>query len=256
MSNDGRATFFIGNPGSGIASDWPKAERTYDAVTAYLMKTFSNTWLASASYTISYLRGNIQGLFAPNQELDPNHNADYDTKAFLINQFGPLPNDHNHSIKLFGAKEWVFTPQHSVNTGLAFRALSGMPYNYLASDPIYGNGINLLLPRGSGGRLPWQYDVDANVGYRFQIDKDKSIAVTVDIFNLLNFQEEVQVDENYTTANAIGKQNGKLTDARVIQNIDGSPSRPLYYQDKNLNFGNALQYQPPRYFRFGIRGTF
>jgi hypothetical protein len=257
MSNDGRGTFFIGNPGYGIASDWAKAERTYDAVTIYLMKTFSNTWLASASYTASYLRGNVQGLFAPNQELDPNHNADYDSKTFLVNANGPLPGDHSHNIKVFGAREWVITPQHSINTGLAFRALSGMPSNYLGADPIYGTGINYLLPRGTGPRLPWTYDVDANVGYRFQIDKDKSISVTVDIFNLLNFQDETQVDENYTTANAVGKQNGTLTQVRVIDGIDGNPSRPLYYNtDKNTNFGNALQYQPPRYFRFGIRGTF
>jgi hypothetical protein len=258
MSNDNRSTFFIGNPGYGWAGDWPKAERIYDAVTLYFMKSFANNWLTSASYTISYNRGNTQGLFkTSNNELDPNRNADFDTKAFLINNYGPAPSDHTHDIKLFAAKDWVLSRQHAISTGGAFRATSGAPYNYYGGDPYYGQSINLLLPRGSGGRLPWLYDVDVNLGYRFAIDKDKSIGVTVDIFNLLNFQEETQVDENYTFANAVGKQDGKLTDVRVIgSSIDSTQSRPLNLGDKNPNFGNALSYQQPRFFRFGIRGTF
>src|SRR5258708_35407728 len=40
MSADGRNTFVIGNPGYGWASIFPKAERSYDAGTFYLMKAF------------------------------------------------------------------------------------------------------------------------------------------------------------------------------------------------------------------------
>jgi len=168
MSHDNRQTFFVGNPGYGIANDYPKAERNYDAATLYFMKTFSDEWLASASYTISYLRGNIGGLFNQNGELDPNHNADFDTKTIMTNSYGPLPGDHTHDIKIFGAKDWKFTPQHGMSTGIALRAKSGGPIDFLGADDIYGSGIYQLLPRGSAGRLPWNYDVDMNIGYRFR----------------------------------------------------------------------------------------
>ena len=253
MSIDDRATFFIGNPGYGIASGFPTAQRNYDAGTLYLTKTFGEDWLLSGSYTISYLRGNIIGLFGQNGELDPNHNAAFDTKNITINTYGPLPGDHTHSIKLFGARDWKITKEQGVSTGLAFRALSGGPLDFLGADSIYGPGTYELLPRGSAGRLPWTYDFDVNVGYRLSIDKDKTFTLGVDIFNLFNFQAVTAVDENYTLQNAIGVQNGTLNQVQVSGN---NGTRPLYLSDKNPNFLNPTSFQNPRTFRFGIRGTF
>jgi hypothetical protein len=258
MSRDATNSFFLGNPGYGWASDFPQATRVYDAGTLYFMKAFADDWLTSASWTISYLRGNIGGLYrTSNGELDPNHNADFDTKAFTINTNGPLDGDQTHQIKLFGAKDWAINPQNRVMTGLSLRATSGLPMNYFAGDFIYGTGsdFNLLLPRGSGGRTPWTYDVDASVGYRFQIDKDKSIGVTMDIFNLLNFQEVTSYNELYTQGAGMGKQNGTLRDAVIIDTSSGAV-RQLNKNDLNPNFGLPQSYQNPRYFRFGLRGTF
>ncbi len=258
MSRDVLNTFFLGNPGYGWASDFPTATRVYDAGTLYFVKTFGDDWLTSASYTLSYLRGNIGGLYrTSNGELDPNHNADFDLKTFTINTNGPLDGDTTHAIKLFGAKDWqIASPQHHISTGLSFRATSGTPMNYFAGDVYYGTGsaFNLLLPRGSGGRTPWTYDVDANLGYRFQIDKDKSITASIDCFNLLNFQEITEYNDLYTAQGAIGKQNGTLRDVRVTPG-DGS-ARPLYKADLNPDFGLPTAYQAPRYFRFSLRGTF
>jgi hypothetical protein len=253
FSRDGLQTFVLGNPGYGIATDFPKTQRDYDALTLYYMKRFSDEWLMQASWTISYLRGNIGGLFkASNNELDPNHNADYDKKDFTINQNGPLPGDHTHDIKVFVAKDWQLLAHHTVSTGTGLHAQSGLPINYYANDDNYGEGINLLLPRGSGGRTPWTYGADLNLAYRYNIDKDKSIAFTVDIFNLFNFQETTRVDENYTSTNAVGRQNGTLRDART----QDAPSRPLNTGDLNPNFKTALGFQEPRVFRFGLRSTF
>ncbi len=252
MSRDNLQTFILGNPGYGIATDFPKAERTYDAVTLYFMKTFTDDWLMSASYTISYLRGNLSGLYnTANNELNPNHNADYDTKAFTVNRNGPLPGDRNHSIKVFGAKDWVIDPANRVMTGMALRGTSGEPINYWGNHVYYGEKMNMLLPRGSGGRLPWEFSVDLNVGYKFNIDKDKSLGLTVDIFNLFNFQEKTAVDDNYTHANAAGVQNGTLRDVKLTDS-----GAPLTQADVNPNFKSPTAYQPPRVFRFGIRGTF
>jgi hypothetical protein len=253
FSRDNLQTFVLGNPGYGIATDFPKPESKYDAVTLYFMKSFTDDWLMAASYTISYLRGNLSGLYNTNGngELNPNHNADYDTLAFTINRYGPLPGDRTHSIKIFGAKDWVVDAANRVSTGVGLHATSGEAINYWGNHIYYGDHINMLLPRGSGGRTPWEYSADLNLGYRFNIDKDKSIGVTVDVYNLLNFQEVTSVDESYTNSNVVGKQNGTLLDVR---NTD--TGQPITLADRNPNFKSPTGYQAPRVFKFGIRGTF
>jgi hypothetical protein len=253
MSLDNRSTFFIGNPGYGIGSAYPKAQRNYDAATLYVMKNFGDEWLLSASYTLSYLRGNIIGLYNQNGELDPNHNADFDTLSIMTNSYGPLPGDQTHSFKVFGAKDWVINRENGFSTGMAFRAHSGTPLNFLASDILYGQGVDLLEPRGSAGRTPWVYDVDVNVGYRYSFSRDRTVTLGVDIFNLFGFQTATSYDENYTFANAVGAPNGTLKQATVYP---GGGSRPLNLGDKNANFLNPTGFQPARTFRFGLRGTF
>jgi hypothetical protein len=262
FSPDGGNTFFLGNPGYGLGKYLPAAERNYDAVTLYFMKTFSDDWLASASYTISYLRGNVDGLFNVQQSLNINHNADFDIPAYVTNSNGPLQVDHTHDIKLFGAKDWVINQKNRVSTGLAFLARSGEATNYIGNDAIRGFQY-YLLPRGSGGRLPWTYDVDMNLGYRFNLDKDRSLLVTIDIFNLFNFQEVNARHDQYTAQTAIPTKNGgTLRDVTVsTSGTAQGPFRPLLAGvtpkgDQDPNFGLPDGYQPPRGVRIGIRGTF
>jgi hypothetical protein len=194
----------------------------------------------------------LSGLYnTANNELDPNHNSDYDTMAFTVNRNGPLPGDHSNAVKVFGAKDWVIDQANRMMTGVALRGTSGEPINYWGNHVYYGEKQNMLLPRGSGGRLPWEYSIDVDLGYKFSVDKDKSLGVTVDIFNLLNFQEVSAVDENYTHANAAGIQNGTLRDVKLTDT-----GAPLTKADVNPNFKSPIAYQPPRTIRFGIRGTF
>jgi hypothetical protein len=252
MSADGRNTFFIGNPGFGWAASplFPKAERNYDAGTLYLMKAFANDWLASVSYTLSYLRGNIPGCDSGGC----NHGGYFDAPELAVNSNGAQRTDNTHQIKVFGAKDWVIDPHSTIATGLAFNAISGAPTNLMGADIFYSVGNNYLIQAGTGPRLPWEYNLDASLGYKYSFDKDKSISVGLDVFNLLNLQEVNGVDENYTTAVAVGKQNGTLADVHVI-NPDGT-TRPLYSNDVNPNYNNASSYQAPRRFRFNVRGTF
>jgi outer membrane receptor protein involved in Fe transport len=278
MSRDEATTYFLGNPGYGIAKDFPKPTRNYDAVTVYFSKIFSDDWLGEASYTISRLYGNWSGLFlAENNQLDPNITGAFDLISLLPNTTGPLPGDRTHQIKLFGAKDWTLDPQDHVMTGVAFRAHSGEPTNYLGSHPIYGNDTAFILPRGSGDRTPWVFTTDLNLGYRFNIDKDKAVQATVDIFNLFNFQAETAKDQRYTTGDVLPIPGGNASQLPVKQAngsyLCGAPQAPncalkqsdgtTYNPDPtmggikpNPNFGNTVDYQPPRQFRFGLRMTF
>jgi hypothetical protein len=258
MSRDEGQTYFIGNPGSGIASDFPEAERTYDAMDLYFEKKFDGSdlvhWLASGSYTLSALRGNWAGLFRPETtQLDPNVNSDFDLVSLLPNRNGPLPGDKTHQFKVYGAVE--LTPgQLIADIGVAFRTQSGEPTNYLGSHELYGDSEVYVLPRGAGERLPWVHRFDTHFGIGTKFSKNNTMVFTMDIFNLFNFQEITGVDENYTYSSVVPITDGKPSDLKTkLTHPDGSP---LEDSEVNPNYGHASSYQSPRQFRFGVKATF
>jgi outer membrane receptor protein involved in Fe transport len=276
MSRDEAITFFLGNPGEGMAHDFPKAVRNYDAVTLHFTKVFTDEWLVQASYTWSYLRGNYAGLFRPETgQLDPNINSDFDLTSLMPNRTGPLPGDRTHQIKVFAAKDWVISSEHHVRTGLGANAHSGEPTNALGAHDLYGTDEVFILQRGSQARLPWNYAADLQLGYSYNFDKDKTISVSIDVFNLFNFQGTTQIDQTYTRNAVLPvdgatkiNPNGTITGLRnsdgtifgdrrdlmlncTVANEVPKPECPI-----NPNYRNPSQYQPPRVFRFGVRATF
>ena len=267
MSRDEGSTFFLGNPGRGIASDFPEAKRNYDAGTLSFTKTFSDQWLAQASYTLSYLRGNWEGLYrSQTDQLDPGTNSDFDLRSLTINRYGPLAADRRHELKLFLARDVPLAPQHHLNVGGSYRALSGAPTNYLAAHPVYGNDEVFLLPRGEGDRLPWQHVVDAHLGYTFLETEKRTFAFTVDAFNLFNFRAVTQRTQRYTVRSAepitgeaaknpFVNGNKKEIDPALIKPSDGDP-RPFDDTDRERGYGAPSRFQDPLSIRFGLKATF
>ncbi|XXX71598.1 TonB-dependent receptor [Sorangium sp. So ce134] len=258
MSRDEANTYFIGNPGKGIAKDFPEATRDYDALTLYFEKAFADLWLAQASYTLSYLRGNYPGLFKPEtDQLDPNINTEFDLASLLVNRDGALPGDNTHEIKIYGAKTFELPNNMLIDLGLTYRSRSGAPIDYWGSHYLYSYDESFILPRGSGDRLPWQHNFDGHLGYSVKLAKDSELTVSMDVFNIFNFQAVVAVDQRYTTANVNPCVDGTVEDLErdptCVTTMDGQPLRP---EAKNPNFGKPTQYQTPRQFRFGARVTF
>ena len=66
---------------------------------------------------------------------------------------------------------------------------SGEPTNTFGAHEVYGSDEVYILARGSQTRLPWNFSADLQLGYRFNLDKDKSLTVSVDVFNLFNFRD-------------------------------------------------------------------
>src|SRR6185436_13097210 len=98
--------------------------------TLFLVKNFSRTWLAQASYTLASLRGNYAGFVAPEDGfLGPSLTAAYDNEYLMTNRDGPLPGDIRHQIKPAGAKDWASRPAQRLRTGLVLKAQSGGPTN-------------------------------------------------------------------------------------------------------------------------------
>ena len=262
MSRDEANTYFLGNPGYGIAADFPKAVRDYDAVTAFFQKNFSNNWLANVSYTASSLRGNYAGLFRPETgQLDPNINSDFDLKSLLPNRTGPLPSDRTHSIKVYAAKDFIIPGGMDLLIGGSFRTRSGSPLNFLASHPIYGPDEIFILPRGAGGRNDWIHNVDLRVGYSIRLSKESTASISVDIFNLFNFQGVTGRDQTFTTTDAapIVNKDGTAPTVNDLNNpkkFTAPDGTPITAAQRNANFGNPTAYQDPRQFRFGAKVTF
>ncbi|MDB4945494.1 MAG: oar1 [Labilithrix sp.] len=255
VSRDEANTYFITNPGERTTSDFPKPERTYDALTVFFQKTFNNNWEMMASYTLAYLRGNYAGLFRPETgQLDPFINSDYDLKSLTVNRNGPLPGDTRHQIKVFGSKTFDISEHNAILVGGAFRATSGGPTSYLGSHPIYGPDEVFVLERGAGNRLPWTYGLDTTLGYTVKMGESQSVTVSVDVFNLLNFQEIASRDERYTSSDVNPIAGSKSTsDLKNLRGIDGVL---IQKKEINPNFSNPTSYQAPRQIRFGLRGTF
>ncbi len=258
MSRDDGNTYFLGNPGQGFAKEFPRPTRNYDAVSVFLNRTFGDGWLAQANYTWSRLFGNYPGLFRPeNAQLDPNILSDFDLVSLLKNREGLLPYDRTHAIKVFGAKEFAFSKDLSASIGLSYRGNSGTPISYIGGHPLYGPSEAFIIQRGSGGRTPWVNNIDSNVGVNYRMGKTNVVSLTVDVFNIFNFQGVTSVDQNYTFSSVLpvegGVKAGDLTPG-MVDNID--TGEKLTEEELNPNFKKPTQYQAPRQIRLGLKYTF
>jgi hypothetical protein len=257
MSRDEATTYFIGNPGRGMASDFPKAVRDYDALTAYAQRDFGDSWLGQVSYTLSSVRGNYAGLFRPETgQLDPNINSDFDLQSLMPNREGPLPGDHTHQIKTFVAKDIELPYGMILQVGGSVRAESGAPTDYLGAHEIYGVGEVFLLPRGSGDRLPWRVNGDLHVGYGINVGRGSTVTLGVDVTNLFNFQEVVAIDDVYTTSSVLPIAGGSRDDLPSgVRAADGSSDFDAE-AEVNPNFGRPVAFQAPRTIQFTARIDF
>jgi hypothetical protein len=255
MSRDDGSTYFIGNPGYGFATDFVKPTRTYDAVTLFFQKSFADNWLAQVSYTWSRLQGNYEGLFRSDTgQLDPNINSDFDLVSLLPNRTGLLPADRTHQIKAFGAKEFVLRPDLSLNLGMSYRGSSGTPYSYLGAHVDYGAGQAYILPRGAAGRLPWVNRFDSRLAVNYRVTPDLTASLSLDVFNLFNFQTATAYDQNYTYSSVLPIEGGTPRDLPgKLVDPDGNP---VSEDAVNKNFGKPTAYQAPRSFRLGARVAF
>src|SRR4029079_14051139 len=154
-----------------------------------LQNNCAKNWLANVSSTASSLRGNYAGLFRPETgQLDPNINSDFDIRSLLANRMGPPRADRTHQIKVYGAKDVVLPGGMALEVGLSYRARSGSPLNTLGSHRRYGADEIFVSPRASAGRSSSTHTIDAHLGYGIELRKESRLSLSVDVFNLFNFQ--------------------------------------------------------------------
>ncbi|MFL6244463.1 MAG: TonB-dependent receptor domain-containing protein [Thermoanaerobaculia bacterium] len=243
-------TYCIGNPGEGLMStvyglDYvtpykaPKAKRDFKGIQLDANKHFSNNWQAMASYLYSKLEGNFDGEYSPftNVGADPNITAAYDYFDFFtdgadlstITNKGPLSNDRRHQFKVSG----VYESPWKLSVGAAAYWRSGTPLTRYGYSDAYGRYEFFLSERGSEGRAPSNYEVDLHLGYPISIGPAK-INLLLDVFNVLNAQRPILVDQRWGFAEA--------------DNDDPTPANPRY--------GEAVIRTPPTSARLGVRLSF
>jgi len=243
-------TYCIGNPGRGIMKrvftlDYlqtfpaPIPKRIFKGVQLDATKRLSHNWQGLASYIYSKLDGNFDGLYSPftNVGADPNITAAYDYYDFFTNgsdltrltNKGPLSNDRRHQLKLSGV---YFTPW-KLSLGLSAYYRSGTPITRYGYSDIYGRYEFFLSRRGAEGRTPDTYEADLHLGYPLAVGPAE-INFLVDVFNILNAQRAVLVDQRWG-----------------FQEADNSSPTPV-----NPGYKKAVLRTPPTSFRLGLRVSF
>lgn len=250
LCDPAEGTYCIGNPGEGIMKvvyglDYvtpyaaPKAKRTFKGVQFDATKRFSNNWQALASYLYSKLDGNFDGEFAPftNLGADPNISAAYDYYDFFTNgkdfdtitNKGPLSNDRKHQFKVSG----VYNTPFKLSVGAAAYWRSGTPVTRYGYSDAYGRYEFFLTNRGGEGRTPSNYEVDLHLGYPIDVGPAQ-INLLLDVFNLLNAQRPVLLDQRWG-----------------FEEADNESPTPV-----NPGYGQAVLRTPPTSARLGVRVTF
>lgn len=230
--------------------------RNYDAVTLRVEQRPTKQSLLVASYTYSMERGNYPGLFSTEtNQLDPNITSLYDLPDLMANRYGPLGLDRPHNLKVDGFYQFDLKKAGLLTVGSSIRAQSGIAHNVLAAHPVYGDGESYLLPRGSVVRSPVTSNVDIHFSYGRRLDKNLILEGFVNVFNALNQQDELNVDENYTFDNALPIVGGDSNDLKHAKALPGGPMVNQTLQP-NLNYNHTNLLTVPRSFQFGMRLTF
>ncbi len=236
--------------GSGAVMGYKKPRRTYKAVEFQLDRAWDDKWAFNASYIWSKSEGNIEGpVNSDTGYADTNLVQYYDHPA-VNERFGVLFNDYRHQIKLRGSyklnEQWAFGSTLSARSGGPITAF-GVVWpndNRSAGGPgeFSGGGSGWLCvancsdwskrelvysERGAFGRMPWVFDLGANVTWTLPVE-GVDLKARFSVYNLLNRQTVVNVHSRY----------------------EGQPGTPLPY------FGEGTVWQPPRYMNLVVTWNF
>ena len=274
--------YHIANPGEGSGTGMafydyveavaPDVERTFKGVQLHARKRFSNRAQIFASYLWSRLEGNYDGLYQVSTgQLDPNINSAFDYADFLINADGLLSNDRTHQFKLHGSYMLDKGPLNGLTLGFSTYYASGFPLNAYGYSTGYQNYEYYLVPRGSLGRGPAEYEADLHFGYPVALGQTR-LNLILDVFNVLDRQAVTRVDERYNLssdgdpcAGIPGDMCGPGGGILYAADPDAAPEvpRPIgQLADPRATATNpdfltgGTNFTNPRSFRLGVRLSF
>lgn len=236
---------------------WVEPKRTYKAIELQLDRAWDDKWAFNASYTWSKSEGNAEGpVNSDTNFADTGRTENFDDPWVNLGGYGPLANDREHQLKLRGtyafSENWQVAGTLDVQSGGPITGFGvGNPYDaqkyhsyfvcvancqqYSSSTGVDPDGPDVYAhsPRGAYGRMPWTYDLGASVTYLNSFG-GTDLRVKFAVFNLLNQQREIRVDQELQTS--VG--------------MDGD--QPQY----NEFFGEGYGFQSPRFAQLTVSLTF
>ena len=273
--------YFIANPGESLGTEvtfydyttapTDGAEREYIAVSLTARKRFSNNWQLLANYVWSELEGNYDGAFQVSTgQLDPTINSAFDYADFLINANGKLSLDREHQFRVDSSYVFDRGIFDGLTLGGSAYFRSGFPLNAYGYSSAYNNHELFLVPRGSLGRGPDEYEVDLHFGYPVNLGSSRELNLFLDVFNLLDRQEATRLDERFNRAEdgacaSAGVPDDICSSMGGIANVPGTldPAGSLdnpRATSPNPNFLNraarSIDFTGQRTFRVGVRFSF
>lgn len=213
--------------------NYPDSIRKYAAIDVTFEKAWDGVWLLNAAYTWSHSWGNNEGYIrSDNGQDDAGLTTLFDQPGLLDGAHGNLPNDRRHSIKVFGSyqvtDDLILGMNTSWQSGRPKNAFGYHPTDLFAqaysSESFYANGE--LVPRGSLGTTSGVLSIDLTASYNVALGEDYDLTLRADVFNVLNSDTVTEVDEIYDDE-GFAAGSGQV----------------------NPNFGDATNWQTPRYVR-------
>lgn len=194
---------------------YSKPKRNYKAIELMIDRAWDDRWSFNAAYTLSYTKGNAEGpVNSDTNFADAGRTEAFDNPWVNHGSYGYLANDHRHQLKIRGAyalsEHWLIGGTLSAQSGRPINMLGECnPYDDTCFYSFYifndDTGQFELRPRGSGGRTPWIFDLGANVTYQHSFTA-ADLNVTLAVYNLLNQQRVLEVDEELGSTGPTGNR--------------------------------------------------
>lgn len=196
--------FRIRTPGSAV--------RYYQGLDITVRKRFSDNFNILGSYTLSRTTGTSTGSYTA--ALDNPEQIRYD--------FGLMPWDRTHQVKLQGSYEFPF----GFTTGLSLNARSGLPYDrYVWNEWDFGY-TNRTNERGSWDRTPTAYSADVRFAYERRLPgRYGRLGASLDVFNVTINRQTLGYQGGYlsTYGEDCASPDTKLPDGTLPGGPDGQP---------------------------------
>ncbi|KAF1719487.1 TonB-dependent receptor [Pseudoxanthomonas wuyuanensis] len=207
--------------GSGEVVGYFEPRRTYKAVEFQIDRAWDGKWAFNASYLWSKSEGNHEGPVNSDTNYGDTGMVQHWDHPANNERYGYLFNDRRHQIKLRGSytlnEQWSFGSTLTVQSGGPITAFGvTWPNDTLgaASFVTEGSGggsgwicvqncagsyeqrVYEYSPRGAFGRMPWTYNLGANVTWTLPVD-GIDLKARFSVYNLLNEQEVINVRGRY-----------------------------------------------------------
>lgn len=252
---------FLADAYTKVDTLFDKPKRTYDAFSFQMVKRWGNNWMLVGSYTYARSIGNYVGFIDPiTGAVNVGASSQYDLPELVRNNFGPLPFDVRHKVNLNGFYTFDMKEAGALTLGGGLVFQSGAPQSVQVGHNRYPGAFPThLLPRGTGGRLQPNYQVNANLEYAYPIGETMALGAAIRVFNLSNAKATLRADQVYSVQNARPIAGGDITDLKHAKIQD--PGRPTEHFQRDIvepqgNYGVETAFQLPLTAQFDIRLMF